>query len=57
MHSNIESYSAFWDYAKTNETPLRKALKAREVTDLYISGLAIDFCVGKYQTTTHFTII
>ena len=49
MHSHIESYSAFWDYAKTNETPLREHLKARYVTDVYLCGIAIDYCVGKYM--------
>ena len=51
MHSNIESYSAFWDYAKSNETPLRKSLKARNVMDVYVCGIATDFCVGKYSMT------
>lgn len=48
MHGNVESYSAFWDYAKTNETPLRKDLLSRNVTDVFVCGIATDFCVGKY---------
>ena len=47
IHSHIESYSAFWDYAKTNETPLMEYLNARNVTDVYVCGIAIDVCVGK----------
>ena len=49
IHSHIESYSAFWDYAKTNETALREYLKARKITDVYVCGIAIDICIGKYK--------
>ena len=49
VHSHIESYSAFWDYAKTNETALREYLKARKITDVYVCGIAIDICIGKYK--------
>ena len=48
INSDIESYSAFWDYAKTIETPLRMYLKARKITDLYLCGIATDVCIGKY---------
>ena len=48
MRSKIDHYSAFWDFAKINETSLRKDLKARNVTDVYVCGIAIDVCVGKY---------
>jgi len=48
IHSDIESYSAFYDYAKTIETPLRRYLKARNITDVYVCGIAIDVCIGKY---------
>ena len=42
------NYAAFWDYAKAYQTPLRELLKARNVTDVYICGIAIDYCVGKF---------
>merc|ERR1712165_461649 len=46
FHSNIESYSAFWDYAKLYQTPLRQLLKSRNVTDVYCCGIAYDVCVA-----------
>ena len=49
FHSHIESYSAFWDYAKSYETPLTEYLNARNVTDVYVCGIAIDVCVGKFN--------
>ena len=49
IHSDIESYSAFWDYAKTIETPLRRYLKVRNITDVYVCGIAIDVCIGEYM--------
>jgi nicotinamidase-related amidase len=48
IHSDIESYSAFWDYAKTIETPLNRYLKARNITDVYVCGIATDVCIGTY---------
>lgn len=42
---NIDSYSAFFDNNKTHETGLDAFLREREVTKLYIVGLATDFCV------------
>ena len=56
MHGNVESYSAFWDYAKSNETPLRKDLINRNITDVFVCGLATDFCVGKYLAVLIFSV-
>ena len=52
IHSDIESYSAFYDYAKLNETPLRRCLNKRHVTDVYICGIATDICIGEYTKGT-----
>jgi len=45
--SDIDHYSCFFDNAKNHETKLRKELLKRGVTDVYLSGLAADVCVGK----------
>ena len=50
MHSNIESYSAFWDNAKLTETKLRQDLQTRNVTDVFVCGIAYDHCVGEFIT-------
>ncbi len=44
--ADIDSYSAFFDNAKLNETTLDKDLKANKITDIYVCGLAADVCVG-----------
>lgn len=43
---NIDSYSAFFDNAKLNETNLDKDLKAQGITDIYVCGIAADVCVA-----------
>lgn len=45
---HIDSYSAFFDNAHLRETGLADYLKQKQVTDLYIAGLATDYCV-KYS--------
>ncbi|KAL0210542.1 hypothetical protein RCL1_004978 [Eukaryota sp. TZLM3-RCL] len=42
---NVDSYSAFFDQARIHETPLRSLLLDNNITDVYICGLAFDFCV------------
>ena len=49
--SNIDSYSAFWDNGKLSETGLNSELKSRNITDVYVCGLAYDVCVG--ATSSH----
>jgi len=45
-NSDIDSYSAFFDNCKLNETNLDQNLKALQITDIYVCGLAADVCVG-----------
>lgn len=45
---NIDSYSAFFDNAHKRSTGLHEFLLTKNVTDLYIVGLATDYCV-KYS--------
>jgi nicotinamidase/pyrazinamidase len=42
---NIDSYSAFFDNAHRRATGLGDYLKERAVTDVYLCGLALDYCV------------
>jgi nicotinamidase/pyrazinamidase len=41
----IDSYSAFFDNARQKATGLADYLKSHRVTDLYIVGVATDYCV------------
>ncbi len=45
-HWNVDSYSAFLEADRTTRTGLDGYLTSRGITDLYICGLALDFCVG-----------
>jgi nicotinamidase/pyrazinamidase len=42
---NIDSYSAFFDNARRKSTGLGEYLKERGVTDVYLVGVATDYCV------------
>ena len=42
----VDSYSAFFENDKVTPTGLHGYLKARDVTDLTLVGLATDFCVA-----------
>jgi nicotinamidase-related amidase len=48
IHSDIESYSSFYDNAKRAETQMRKYLKSKNITDVFVCGLALDVCVGEF---------
>ena len=48
---NIDSYSAFWDNLKLSETTLNKQLVEKNVTQLFVTGIATDWCV--YFTALH----
>jgi nicotinamidase/pyrazinamidase len=41
----IDSYSGFYDNGHLKSTGLERYLTAKRVTDLYIAGLATDYCV------------
>ncbi len=42
---SIDSYSGFWDNGRRQNTGMAAYLKQRGVTDLWIMGLATDYCV------------
>lgn len=46
FRSAIDSYSAFFENDQATATGLEGYLKTRGVTDLYLVGLATDFCVN-----------
>ena len=43
---DVDSYSAFWDNERKKETPLKNYLNVKGVTDVYVCGLALNFCVA-----------
>jgi nicotinamidase/pyrazinamidase len=45
MDPDIDSYSGFYDNGKKKSTGLRGYLKERNVKDVYVCGLAGDYCV------------
>ncbi|XP_052794463.1 nicotinamidase-like [Mya arenaria] len=45
-HSDVDSYSAFWDNNKLSQTDLVRILARHKVTDVYVCGVAYDVCVG-----------
>jgi nicotinamidase/pyrazinamidase len=45
MDKNIDSYSGFFDNGKLKDTGLAAYLKGRNVNELFVAGLAGDFCV------------
>ena len=46
MDKNIDSYSGFFDNGKKKTTGMGDYLKGRGITEVYVSGLAGDFCVN-----------
>ena len=46
---NIDSYSTFFDNAHRRHTGLARYLEKRGIHDVYLMGLALDYCV-KYST-------
>ena len=45
--SYIDSYSAFFDNGKLQHTELEELIRKKEITDLYVCGIAYDVCVGE----------
>jgi nicotinamidase/pyrazinamidase len=47
-HREIDSYSTFWDNARLRSTGLAGYLRERDITEVWLAGLATDYCV-KYS--------
>jgi nicotinamidase/pyrazinamidase len=45
MDASIDSYSGFYDNGHRNSTALAEYLNGKGVTEVYIAGLAADYCV------------
>jgi nicotinamidase/pyrazinamidase len=45
MDPTVDSYSGFFDNNKKNQTPLNNYLKEHKINELYICGLATEYCV------------
>lgn len=43
---HIDSYSAFWDNGKLSQTDMLRNLLEKDITKVYVCGLAYDYCVG-----------
>jgi len=52
-HCQIDSYSAFFDNGHMSATTLDSMLRDRHVTDVYLVGLATDFCVFYSAVDAH----
>jgi nicotinamidase/pyrazinamidase len=46
FHKNVDSYSAFTEADGKTTTGLAAYLKARQIKQLFVAGLATDFCVA-----------
>jgi nicotinamidase/pyrazinamidase len=54
-HQNIDSYSAFLEADRTTRTGLDGYFAARGITEIYLCGLALDYCVAwSAQDARHF---
>ena len=49
----IDSYSAFFDNNKLQHTELEELIKKKEITDIYVCGIAYDVCVGEFGTDSN----
>jgi nicotinamidase/pyrazinamidase len=45
IHPDIDSYSAFYDVARKSSTGLSLWLENKEIKEIYMAGLATDYCV------------
>lgn len=50
----VDSYSAFWDNSKQTDTKLTQQLRMRNITDVYVCGVAYDVCVGEFEFNVKF---
>ncbi len=45
MNPEVDSYSGFFDNGQRGDTGLEAYLRAHDITDVYVVGLALDYCV------------
>eukprot|EP00095_Tigriopus_kingsejongensis_P008851 maker-scaffold15_size728074-snap-gene-3.15 protein:Tk08851 transcript:maker-scaffold15_size728074-snap-gene-3.15-mRNA-1 annotation:"pyrazinamidase nicotinamidase" len=46
INPNVDSFSAFYDNKKLSHTELEAYLRSKNVTDIFVCGIAYDVCVG-----------
>jgi nicotinamidase/pyrazinamidase len=46
LNSEVDSYSGFYDNDRQTSTGLSEFLRERGITDVYVVGLALDFCAA-----------
>jgi nicotinamidase-related amidase len=51
LKQRVDSYSAFYDNGDKNPSVMEELLKAEAITDVFVAGVAYDFCVG--DTAVH----
>jgi len=54
LNRDVDSYSAFFDNDHKKQTEMASVLKANNITDVWVVGLAYDYCVG-YSALDAFT--
>jgi nicotinamidase/pyrazinamidase len=60
IHRDIDSYSAFYENDRTTPTGLVGYLRERNLTHIFLAGLAFDFCVrysAEDATRAGFTVV
>ena len=45
VNPEVDSYSGFFDNGRRGDTGLEAYLRAHDITDVYVVGLALDYCV------------
>jgi len=50
---HVEMYSAFYDPLRVSDSGLAKVLRERDITHVYVVGLAGDFCVRSTALDAH----
>jgi nicotinamidase-related amidase len=51
LNPDVEMYSAFWDPFRVSVSELGEKLKEVRVTDVFVVGLAVDYCVKATATS------
>ncbi|TRY73869.1 hypothetical protein TCAL_05063 [Tigriopus californicus] len=50
INPDIDSYSAFYDNKKISHTEMEAHLRSKNVTDIFVCGIAYDVCVESYSS-------
>jgi len=53
LNTQVDSYSGFYDNDHKQKTEMADILKQNEITDVIVTGLAYDYCVGFSALDAH----